>query len=209
LTLRRAFALSLLVAGLACLGGLRAEAGPNEIAAASAPMPTGTLVVPPAGVLGFCVNHLSECRDVTQQPAVVQLSPDRRLELEGVQSLVNARVRPRENPRHVWEYASSGYGDCNTYALEKRRELLARGWPATALLLASAVTETGEGHLVLIARTSAGDLVLDNRVPQVVDWTRLPYRWVSRQSEQRLTIWVSLGQRPVYTSASGIAKVGG
>lgn len=209
LALRRALALSFLIAAFASIGGLGAEAGPNEVAAAPAAMPTGPLVVPPAGVLGFCVRNRAECQRVAQQPAAVQLSPDRRTELQEVQSLVNSRVRPRENPRHAWEYASSGYGDCNTYALEKRRELLARGWPATALLLASAVTETGEGHLVLIARTSAGDLVLDNRVPDVVDWTRLPYRWVSRQSEQRLTIWVSIGQRPVYTSASATEKVGG
>jgi len=207
--LRRGFALSLLILAGASLGGLRAEAASNEIAVAAAPMPTGALVVPPAGVLGFCVKNLAECHRIAQQPAVVQLSPDRWLELQDVQTQVNLRVLPRENPRHSWEYASSGYGDCNTFALEKRRELLARGWPETALLLTSAVTETGEGHLVLIARTSAGDLVLDNRLAEVVDWSRLPYRWVSRQSEQRLTLWVSIKPQPIYTSASATLKAGG
>ncbi|HMK67249.1 MAG TPA: transglutaminase-like cysteine peptidase, partial [Stellaceae bacterium] len=144
-----------------------------------------------------------------ETPTVVELSPDRMLDLAEVQALVNARVHPRENSRHEWEFASDGYGDCNTYALEKRRELIARGWPKTALLLASAVTETGEGHLVLIARTSRGDLVLDNRLSPVVDWTRLPYRWVSRQNEQRLTIWVGIEARPIYTSSAASPKAGG
>lgn len=207
--LRRRFVFTLLVLAFASIGGLRAEAGPDEIAVAAAPMSTGALVVPPAGVLGFCIKNLADCQRTALEPAVVQLSPDRRHDLEEVQALVNARVSPRENTRHAWEYASSGYGDCNTYALEKRRELIARGWPVTALLLASAITETGEGHLVLIVRTSAGDLVLDNRLPQVVDWSRLPYHWVSRQSTQRLTIWVSIEQRPIYTSASATERVGG
>jgi len=207
--LRRIFACSLLIIGFACIGGLQAEAAPDEIAVAPALMETGPLVVPPAGVLGFCARNLAECQRVAEQPALVQLSPDRRLDLEEVQTLVNARVHPRENPGHAWEYADGGYGDCSTYALEKRRELLARGWPKTALLLASAVTETGEGHLVLIARTSAGDLVLDNRLEPVVDWSRLPYRWVSRQSEQRLTIWVGIQPRPIYTSATVTQKSGG
>jgi predicted transglutaminase-like cysteine proteinase len=200
---------SLLTVVFASIGVPRAEAAPNDVAALAMPMTTGGSVIPPGGVIGFCVKNLGECKAVAQPSAVVELTPDRRRDLEDVQALVNARVRPRENPRHAWEYASAGYGDCNTYALEKRRELLARGWPQTALLLASAVTETNEGHLVLITRTSAGDLVLDNRLAPVVDWGRLPYRWVSRQSEQRLTIWLSILPRPVYTSANATGKVGG
>lgn len=88
------------------------------------------------------------------------------------------------------------YGDCNNYALEKRRELIALGWPRAALLLAAAVTETGEGHLVLVARTGEGDLVLDNRLASTVDWDRLPYRWASRQSEVSAALWVSITSQP-------------
>ena len=127
--LARTFAFSLLVLAAAGVGSFRAEAAPDEVAVASLPMPTGAMVIPPSGVLGFCVKNLGDCQRIAEQPAVVQLSPDRRRELEDVQALVNEKVHPRENPRHAWEYASGGYGDCNTYALEKRRELLARGWP--------------------------------------------------------------------------------
>lgn len=209
MALRRLFIASLLAVAVASIGGMRAQAAPDEVAAIAMPMTTGAHVIPPGGVIGFCVKNLGECTAVAQAPAIVDLTPDRRRELEDVQTLVNSRVRPRENPRHAWEYASGGYGDCNTYALEKRRELMARGWPRTALLLASAITETNEGHLVLIVRTNAGDLVLDNRLAPVVDWSRLPYRWVSRQSEQRLTIWMSILPRPIYTSDAAAAKVGG
>ena len=77
--------------------------------------------------------------------------------------------------------------------LEKRRELMALGWPRQALLLTTALTERGEGHMVLVVRTSGGDLVLDNRVRWVVDWRDLPYQWLSRQSAANPALWVAIG----------------
>lgn len=176
------------------------QAAPLQLAANRVAMTTGAAIMPPGGVIGFCIKNLRECMSVPQQPTVVELTADRQRDLEDVQKTVNADIHPRENATHAWAYASAGYGDCNSYALEKRRALIARGWPQTALLLASATTETDEGHLVLIVRTSAGDLALDNRLAPVVDWTRLPYRWISLQSEQRFTIWHSIVPRSILTS---------
>ena len=59
-------------------------------------------------------------------------------------------------------------------------------------MLTAAYTERGEGHLVLVARTSSGDLVLDNRVDPVEDWSYLPYHWVAQQTSASLMQWVSL-----------------
>jgi predicted transglutaminase-like cysteine proteinase len=171
-----------------------------ELAATGTPMPTGASARPPAGLLGFCIKNLQECIPTAEGPAEVALTPERWRDLTEVQETINTQVRPRQNESHAWEYAVGGSGDCNTFALEKRRALLARGWPRTALLLAAAITETNEGHLVLIVRTTAGDLVLDNRQAAVVEWSRLPYRWVSRQSEQRPAQWVSILARPILTS---------
>ena len=53
-------------------------------------------------------------------------------------------------------------GDCNDYAVTKRHELLARGWPSRALLLAEVIVPSGEHHLVVVVRTNEGDFVLDN-----------------------------------------------
>jgi predicted transglutaminase-like cysteine proteinase len=175
---------------LAALGLILAAGAVS--AEAAAPMPTGKAVVPPGGFIGFCARHLPECQGFSPAPAVVELTAARRQQLEAVQARVNAALTWREDPRHEWDYPTDGFGDCNRFALEKRRELMALGWPREALLLASAVTEHGEGHLVLVARTSEGDLVLDNRMPPVLDWTRLPYRWISRQSEQSPVTWLEI-----------------
>jgi predicted transglutaminase-like cysteine proteinase len=160
--------------------------------AAAAPMATGAAVVPPVGFIGFCARYLQECSGGAASTVVVALTSERRQQLDTVQAEVNDSIRPRENPAHVWDYPTDGTGDCNKFALAKRRALIALGWPREALLLTAALTEGGEGHLVLVARTDAGDLVLDNRLAPVVDWTRLPYRWLSRQSERNPALWVSI-----------------
>lgn len=161
-------------------------------AAAAAPMATGAPAVPPTGFVGFCARHLPDCAGAAAAAGPVALTDERRRQLDDVQAEINRSIRPREDPAHVWDYPVDGTGDCNKFALAKRRALRALGWPSDALLLATALTETGEGHLVLVAHTSGGDLVLDNRLAPVVDWTRLPYHWLSRQSERLPTQWVTI-----------------
>jgi predicted transglutaminase-like cysteine proteinase len=179
-----------------------ALAGPSAEAAST--MATGPWVAPPVGFLGFCLQHLTDCVGSAREPVAVELTVARRQELDAVQAEVNRAIKPRLDPSHVWRYPTDGYGDCNDYAVAKRERLIALGWPREALLLTAAITERGEGHLVLVARTSAGDLVLDNRVPAVVEWSRLPYRWVSQQSQRNLAQWVSV----VSQTAAGAARGG-
>ena len=73
------------------------------------------------------------------------------------------------------------YGDCEDYALEKRRQLIAAGVPESALSLAVAVTARGESHAVLMISLKSGDWVLDNLTPWATPWEDLNYRWVERQ----------------------------
>lgn len=73
------------------------------------------------------------------------------------------------------------YGDCEDYALEKRRQLIDAGVPESALSLAVAVTARGEAHAVLMISLKSGDWVLDNLTPWATPWEDLNYRWVERQ----------------------------
>lgn len=77
--------------------------------------------------------------------------------------------------------AGKMYGDCEDYALEKRRRLIAAGVPAEALSMAVAVTARGESHAVLVVSFESGDWVLDNLTPWATPWEDLNYRWVQRQ----------------------------
>lgn len=187
-----AAAVMLAVSLSACADLPSGPALPAEIKAAAVPMPLGAPSPPPIGLIGFCLKYLTECAPPAPGAAVVALDGQRLQQLEQVQAKVNAAIAPRDVPGHAWDYPINGTGECNEYAIEKRRELIELGWPREALLLTAALTERGEGHLVLVARTTGGDLVLDNRVDAVTDWSNLPYHWISQQTATNLTQWVSL-----------------
>lgn len=84
------------------------------------------------------------------------------------------------------------YGDCEDYALEKRRRLIAAGVPESALSMAVAVTARGETHAVLVVSFESGDWVLDNLTPWATPWEDLNYRWVQRQVAGSST-WTAVG----------------
>jgi predicted transglutaminase-like cysteine proteinase len=175
---------ALLLATLGILSTLRADA--------SAPMQTGELAVAPRGFIGFCLDHRDECGPTAE--SVVSLTYERSRELDFIQARVNSLIRPRPDQLHRWDYPTDGYGDCNRYAIEKRRELIALGWPRSALLLTVAITQSGEGHLVLSVRTDQGDLVLDNLQRLVSDWRDMSYRFVERQSATNGAAWVRIAE---------------
>lgn len=84
------------------------------------------------------------------------------------------------------------YGDCEDYALEKRRRLIAAGVPESALSMAVAVTARGETHAVLVVSFESGDWVLDNLTPWATPWEDLNYRWIQRQVAGSST-WTAVG----------------
>lgn len=116
---------------------------------------------------------------------------DRRwAEARDVQREVNALPYRADLARYgvpeFWAQIDAAGGDCEDFALGKRRRLLDLGWPLEALSLATCVDETGSGHAVLLIEGEfagkPGTWVLDNRRFDVVAWESLPYRWCERQA---------------------------
>ena len=170
-------------------GGLSNSATANSMA-------VGAKVLPPIGFIEFCIRNPGECSEVTAMPHPITLTPQRLTELDRVQWEVNRQVRPREDldqygKAEYWDYPGR-FGDCEDYALEKRRRLIALGWPKSALLLASAENDDGDMHLVLVAVTSKGDYVLDNRYRRALPWDSVPYKWFKRQSQHKESTWVTI-----------------
>ncbi|MES1989698.1 MAG: transglutaminase-like cysteine peptidase [Pseudomonadota bacterium] len=168
------------------------------IAAKPVFMLTGQQVMPPMGFVGFCLRVRSECTGGTDEPLPFALTPKRRAELVGVNAAVNALPEVSDKTLYrldeIWTYARDRGGDCEDLALEKRRRLMALGWPADALLMATGKDQHDEGHAVLIATTAEGDFVLDNRESKVRLWTEASYRWLTRQSRERPFVWLSIDE---------------
>lgn len=83
-------------------------------------------------------------------------------------------------------------GDCEDFALEKRRLLIDSGIPAASLSIAIVRTPAGEAHAVLVVSAKQGDYVLDNLQPDVKAWQMTNYSWISRQGPGNDLNWVSL-----------------
>ena len=142
----------------------------------------------------FCLTYPRDCevKTVALADNDVHMTAQRWHDLGEINGKVNRGIRPERNLAGLagekW-IVNPRAGDCNDYAVSKRHELLARGWPSRALLLAEVVTHWGEHHLILVVRTSDGDFVLDNLDANIRPWSQAPYRWVRVQSPQNPKYW--------------------
>ena len=76
--------------------------------------------------------------------------------------------------------------------MNKRVHLIARGVPAGALRLAIGLTAQGQGHAVLIVRTTAGDYVLDNLTDQIKPFDQTGHTLTAISSNDP-KLWHSIG----------------
>src|ERR1700748_3059186 len=148
-----------------------------------------------------------QTQDLTAEPREVDqgapvLSPAMWHTLEDVNQYVNGRVRQRSDAANYgvtdyWELpleSGNGAGDCEDYALEKRKLLTDKGIPENALSIALVQTDWGEAHAVLLVRTDKGDYVLDNLSSWIQPWKDVSYTWLERQSNWDPDVWVRVAR---------------
>ena len=119
----------------------------------------------------------------------VKLTSATMQQLNSVNANVNATIHPAY--RDDWTPGQRD-GDCKDFAMTKRQHLVASGWPTSALPVAIVRTSFGELHLILVARTSQGDFVLDNLTDAIVPWTQTRYSWEKIQSTTNAFAWRAL-----------------
>jgi predicted transglutaminase-like cysteine proteinase len=141
----------------------------------------------------FCLKYPGDCRArplFRGGPAV--LTSGKMRQLAAVNARVNRAIRPEPNTHGLsaekWLIAPPS-GECHDYAVTKRHDLLAAGWPQRDLLLAEVLTPTNEHHLVLIVRTDKGNLVADNLNPAIRTFEETPYWLVRVQSPANPEFW--------------------
>jgi predicted transglutaminase-like cysteine proteinase len=166
-------------------------------AAGPAFMHTGGRTTQPVGHYEFCQKLPQECTERTPKQAPVELTRKLWATIVNINNSVNTRIIPRTDmeqwgKEEVWSYPDNGFGDCEDYALEKRRELMSAGVPAGNLLMTVARQPNGDGHAVLTVRTSLGEFILDNLEAWVLSWTDTDYTYLKRQSDQNSGVWVTI-----------------
>jgi len=151
---------------------------------------------PPYGFVEFCQRMPEECQPGPPEEQRFSAISERLSELNAINQAVNHEITPATDlevygQTEYWTIPTTR-GDCEDFALLKRKRLMARGWPASAVLMTVVRDEKGEGHAVLTARTMQGDFILDNKVDEVKIWHRTPYEFVMRQSYLNTRVWMSL-----------------
>lgn len=162
----------------------------------------------PFGWIDFCRRYRGECDADAGPLRDIDLTAKASKDIQRINAYVNHATQPVSDMDHWhvvdrWDYPSDGKGDCEDFALLKRRMLIERGYPRAALLMTVVKEANGDGHAVLTIRTNRGEFVLDNMNDTVKPWSMTPYRFVKRQSAVDPNVWVAIGEptlAPIYVS---------
>lgn len=150
-------------------------------------MREGTPTMAPFAFIRYCVANPAACRASEQR--IIAWTPQNRALVAAVNYRVNRSIVPMNDAgEDVWQ-ANVVAGDCEDFVLTKRQALLEAGLPASALRIAVATTASGEGHAVLVVKTSAGDFVLDNRFNRMLAWHNTDLHFIKIASAENPRLW--------------------
>ncbi|CAN7559534.1 transglutaminase-like cysteine peptidase [Mesorhizobium amorphae] len=170
---------------------------PDLASAVGLSMMVGGPTSQPVGHYDFCKIHPAECSIRSPNNTPEHMTGRLLREITAVDASVNTRVKPMSDMDNYgkeewWAYPDNGFGDCEDYALEKRRELMRDGVAVSNLLMTVVRKPDGEGHAVLTVRTDKGDFILDNLSDKVRLWSETGYRYLKRQASDNSGHWVSI-----------------
>lgn len=137
----------------------------------------------------FCLFHADQCvvRSDRRDPA--HSAADHFAEALRVNWSVNRAITPvADEGFDSWDIDVTE-GDCEDYALQKRKELIDLGWPTSALRIAIARTTDGLYHAVLLAEIGGVDYALDNLTSRVLPWFETPYTYIFLQDRADPRAW--------------------
>ncbi|MFY0633091.1 MAG: transglutaminase-like cysteine peptidase [Vannielia sp.] len=158
-------------------------AGLYLVAARSAPAPSGAK--------RLCAEFAWACqaRSGPERPSEVAL-------VRRVNRAINATTREVSDRSQYareehWALPTKRGGDCEDFALVKKRELIRQGVAPARLLIATALDRQRRSHAVLIYRGAGGDLVLDNQTDSLRGWQQTGYVFLRMQNPADPRRWVS------------------
>lgn len=166
----------------------------------------GVSVSPPPGAVGLCDRYDWAC----QRGAKGGAQGDLMALADRVNREVNRRVRPVSDQAQYgkiehWTLPGSR-GDCEDYALEKKRVLMQSGVRGEQLLLTTVLDRRGDAHAVLVLRSGSGDFVLDNLTDRIKPWGQTGYTFLRMQDPAAPEQWRALFAGGVFGGNTPTAK---
>jgi predicted transglutaminase-like cysteine proteinase len=149
---------------------------------------------PPTGARQLCRQYNWACSG----KASVSMSSRQEMQIiQRVNRQVNATTRSvtdlsQYRTAERWALPTSRGGDCEDFALLKKRDLIRAGVDPSKLLIATVLDAQRNSHAVLVYRSAAGDLVLDNLTNQIKPWSATQYLFLRMQNPRKPSGWVGV-----------------
>ncbi len=149
---------------------------------------------PPDGAAGLCNSYVWAC---ATSGRVLQIGDAEMRMIRSVNLRANRSIRSisdleQYRTEELWALPTERGGDCEDYALAKKRALIGSGFPAEQLLVAALLDTKRQSHAVLVVRTGPVDLVLDNLTDQILPWYKTGYTFLRMQDPTNPRRWVSV-----------------
>ncbi|NVO55294.1 transglutaminase-like cysteine peptidase [Rhodobacteraceae bacterium B1Z28] len=149
---------------------------------------------PPTGANQLCRQYSWACSSKRS----VSLSSQQEMQIiNRVNRQVNASTREvtdqsQYKTRERWALPTSQGGDCEDFALLKKRDLITAGVDPKRLLIATVLDTRRNSHAVLVYRSASGDLVLDNLTNRIKPWADTRYLFLRMQDPNQPRRWVGV-----------------
>lgn len=149
-------------------------------------------IAAPSGAGNICNKYQWACAPSNQAGKLTHMDMEH---VREVNSAVNTQVRQIDDrtqyrQMEFWALPTSRGGDCEDFALLKKRELIRRGIDPSRLLLATVLDRSRKAHAVLVLRSDTGDLVLDNLTNQIRGWRATGYIFLRMQNPAAPDSWI-------------------
>jgi len=156
----------------------------------------------PLAHIRFCIVYEGQCDTAPDRRDPSRRVQDHWNEVVRVNSSVNRAIRPRHDAGFDTWNIDFSEGDCEDYALQKRSDLVALGWPTDHLRIALGRTRQGEPHAVLLVRIDSVDYALDNLTQTVHPWDKTGHRYLMLQDRHDPGIWHDIAPRKAAAGTS-------
>ena len=167
----------------------------------------GADVDAPPGYIEFCKRYVSECKTDFTPWEKIALDSKAWKTIVSINKEVNDGIMPMTDEEQwgkieQWDIATINpkakippMGDCEDYALTKRKMLIDKGIPSSALFITVVKDKDHLGHALLAVRTDKGVYILDNINEKVVPLAQsmkdMKYTLIKTQSPVQQNVWVA------------------
>lgn len=106
-----------------------------------------------------------------------------------------------------WSLPTTRGGDCEDFALLKKKQLMQAGVNPRHLLIATVLDRNRNAHAVLVMRTQEGDFVLDNLDDRILHWQSTGYTFLRMQNPNNAAVWTAVIAGGIINNDGGVSTM--